>query len=541
MKKVDNNRSIKTESNFEFKGLLGKEYIFYSVMGITSNKNLLIYILSVLLLFNLSIIFGSVNILRISSLLIYSPFIDIVLIIISFFLYYRSLKSLFKSSLNKEKPLLYLLFSIYGSRFSLDRTIHAISKSSISKYLKSSVKVLKYWLIHFYIEGDPIDEIISRYLYILPDEGLKKYFRDMIRVNWVGGDLSNYLKSSLKNLYSVLKENWYNAWRNIAGYLEVIIIVFGLFPSLLASMVFLLGQSLTITIFITILASYPFIAFITYLIIEGSNPRLPIQIEYKTYSFYDIIIIISLIVISYQLLLRLINLPNDVLIGWAITISFLPYFTRNTQRIKRASKLESELLSFLKELEELVKGGFSIMSALKSIDLSKYSNLLANIIRRFISSYELGLPKKEYLDIEYSDIVKFFKVAVFEIMYAGGGLEEIIELRDYINAYSEINRLRISSSIIPLATSIGVILLGGYSCWIIKDILSSININLLGFGPSFLGFISTLSIFSRLFIYAGAAYTGLILDKVVYGSFKNLVITYILIAFSTILLTLIPI
>jgi len=181
------------------------------------------------------------------------------------------------------------------------------------------------------------------------------------------------------------------------------------------------------------------------------------------------------------------------------------------------------------------------MSALKNVDLSKYSDLLANIIRRFISSYEIGLSKGEYLDIEYSDIIKFFKVAIFEIMYAGGGLEEVIELRDYINAYSEINRLRISSSIIPLATSMGVILLGGYSCWIIKDILSSINMNLLGFGSSFLGFISTLSIFSRLFIYAGAAYTGLILDKVVYGSFKNLVITYILIAFSTILLTLIPI
>ena len=527
---------LKPRLRYRLLGCISRDFINLQTLGILSFKSLLVHVSSVIALYTIAIYFlNSLYTLPctyLTLLIVMYPFIMFVGVLF----YKLSIRSVMSSHVSREKPLIFLLMSIYGGKFSLERTLYSLIKSPSSRFFRGISSIFRFWLVKYYIDGESIDNIVWRNIDLIPDSDLQSYFKELIRIYWIGGDIVNFLRNKLSIFFNYLRELWINSWRNISNYLEIIILIFGLTPSILSSLIFLIGYNTVVYTFIILLTLFPFLGFISYLSIEKSNPRLPIPGKYINKYLVFIFFILP---ISILLHLNLsINLSYAIV--YSLTITLLPAFIYSIIRIKHESRIESDLIILMRELEELVKGGFSVVEALKNLDLNKYHYIVRNEIRDIISKYEYGTDVREYIPMRYSSLA-FFRVVIGEILYSGGGLKEIIELRDLLESYFKVNSMRRASSILPLATSIGVIFLGGYSVWVVGKILSKVSLETLSqiIGSSI--DIYSISFYSRLFLLIGLLYTGLLIDKTVFGSFNKVISLFLLVLSLSILFIFIPI
>jgi len=216
-------------------------------------------------------------------------------------------------------------------------------------------------------------------------------------------------------------------------------------------------------------------------------------------------------------------------------IAISPSTLKNLHDILIETQVESDILVFLRELEELMKGGLSLLASIKQVDLSRYHRILREEIREIIIQYENGLDIRE-INLSCIRSLALLKFTLSEIIYAGGGLEEIIELRDLVESYYKISKLRKKSSIIPILTSMFVIFLGGYSMWVIKNILSGLNGNMLNFLPLYSQPLQALTLYSQIFLFSGAIYTGILIDKAVFGRLSGSIALSLLLASLSLLM-----
>lgn len=500
---------------------------YLNSLGLINRRDLILY-LFFLNLFYLVLSWYIYSIMNLKYIIYFAIIFYVPFNVAVYKTYLFNTTSVFASKLNRDKSLFYLILSILGSRFNLERIFYIFLSSPTSRLIESTRRLVERWLASFYLTGTPIDTIIFRELEKIPEPVLRKYFKELIRINWIGGDISNYLKNALKEYYDHLRESWTTTWKNITGYLEVVILIFGLFPSLLASLLFLIGMDLTIKVFVISLVIYPFLAYFVYLFIENKNPQLPIESNRSIILKKNIALSIVIFVFSLYSLSNLFSF-NLMILTSCILFSMTPITISNILLVKKLSIIESELTSLLKEIEELMKGGLSLLEAIKEIDLTKYPELLREEIRDIIVKYENGMDIRNRDREIISESLMIFRVVVGEILYSGGGLEEVLQLRGLLESYRKINSIRFSSALIPIISSIGVLLLGGYSTWTILSMIShigSLESNIL---PITSSSISTISTFSKLFLLSGAVYTGLLIDKAVFGRISRLISTYFII------------
>jgi len=429
---------------------------------------------------------------------------------------YMSMDS-FKRGLEREYAVFLLVFSLYSRRFSLERILQILSSSYISTLIPKTISIIRFILVRTYLRLTIIDNVILKNLDLIPVENLKSFFLEIVRIRAIGGSIHGYVSSLLNEYYRGLSERWSIVWRNITGYLEIIILVYGLLPALISSLVFVIGLNTAITLLILSLIFYPMISYIVMTIVDRMNVLDPFSTKIG-FSKASLTLLASSPLAIYFLTTRF---SQDYLLSTSLwlAIALLPNTFINVKEIIDEISIESGVLIVTTQLEELMGGGFTVTQALKRLKLEGISENVAREIRRLIFHLDGGLSLDGFVGDEKVKALTLFKMALVESIKSGGGLNEFISLKELLKSFHRVSILRKISFIIATSTATIVVLMGVFSLSVIMSMVGSIEYDIIpNYNPNMF---NTLYILSKLFLMTGAIYTCLILGKVLFGTVRN--------------------
>lgn len=425
-----------------------------------------------------------------------------------------------KRDLEREYTIFILVFSLYCRRFSLERIFQILSISYISSMIPKTVSIIRYILVRAYLRLSTLDNVILANLDLIPSESLKSFFLDILRIRAIGGSIHSYISSLLSEYYKGLSERWSSIWRNITGYLEVIILVYGLLPALISSLVFVIGIHTAVTLLAVSLIFYPIVSYIIMAIVDRMNILDP----FTTNLVFNRVSLALLGVSPLTIYLLAKMYFNDYLLSASLwlSIALIPNTIINIRDVMNEISVESGILRVTTQLEELMSGGFTVTQSLKRIRLDGISSTVSTEIRRLMFSLDGGLPLDRLVGGERVKALTLFKMAIVESIKSGGGLNEFISLKELLKSFHKVSNLRKISFIIASLTATIVVILGVFSLSVVMSMVGSIEYNVL---PSFSpGMFENLYFLSKLFLLTGAMYTSLILSKVLFGSIKNTIL-----------------
>jgi len=364
-----------------------------------------------------------------------------------------------------------------------------------------------------------VENVLSKSLDLLPHEGLRRYIFNFVRLRSVGGDVYSYSSQALLDLYQELRRRWIGTWSSmaaylegviLAAYLEGVILIYGLFPTILSSLVFVLGYRNTLTVFTVMMIFYPIFTFLVYLLFDRYNVHDPIETRHSLSRISILLLMASPIPI--YLLYRY---SGDIFLSASLVLglSLLPSFIIQARRLYREVEEEAGLLALSTQMADLMEGGMGVVEAMKRVDLGGLPGILAREVRRVRHMLDKGLEPRELSG--GGKAYQLFRIALSESIASGGGAIELATLRELLKSFLDVSRLKRTAFYIALL----VLLLGGYSLSIIFSIISSVEGDLAHiFIP---GSIETLYTYAKAFLLMGSIYMGLLLGRLVFGSFKN--------------------
>ncbi len=465
---------------------------------------------------------------------LYTP-ITISIVMTAFFtvasprIYGWIVKDIYRRWLEREEPITLLLFALYTRRLSIHRVIQTLNNDHFLRIIPRTLKFFRYILVKTYIDRVSMEESLSKNLNLLPYEGLRRYLFNLIRIKSLGGDVHTYSTTALLELYSGLKRKWISMWTNIVGYLEALILLYGLFPTILSSLVFVIGYRLTISIFIIMMVIYPVIAFITYLVFDRFNVHDPLESNSDVHMASIALILLS-IPIGY-VLVAVFNYDFYLVSTLLVTLSLIPTFIVQVKRFYDEVVEENGLVTVSIELSSLLQGGLHVVEALKRLPLDGLPDKISSEIRRMRYVLDRGLSIRDFDDDGGGKAFRIFKIAISESIVSGGGSPELASLRELLSSFLEVSRLKRAAFYTALASSVMVVVLGGYSLSVIMSILGSVENELSNLFIE--GSIEEIYVYAKAFLAMGASYMGLLLGKLVFGSFKNVLALTPLMAVTT--------
>jgi len=422
-----------------------------------------------------------------------------------------------KLDLEKEYTIFLLIFSLYSRRFSLERIFQIISRGYITSIIPRTASIIRYVLVRTYLKISTLDNIIINNLDIMPGDSLKSFLLDIVRIRAIGGSIHNYVSSHLNDHYKGLSDRWSAIWKNITGYLEVIILLYGLLPTLLSSLVFVIGLQTAINILIISIILYPFISYAIILIVDRMKILDPFSTRHSVNK--ATIIMLAFSPLSIYLLTNLYTMDYLLSTSIWLSIAILPNTISNIKDVLEEISIESGVISISTQLEELMSGGYTVTQALKRIRLEGIYTKVSSEIRRLLFFLDGGLPLDKLVEGERVKAMMLFKMALIESINSGGGLQEFISLKELLKSFHKVSILRKISLLIATVTACIVISIGVFSLSVVSSLIQSIEYNILpNFNPQLF---KTLNILSQLFLLTGAIYTSLILSRVIFGSIKN--------------------
>ena len=422
-----------------------------------------------------------------------------------------------KRDLEREYVIFILIFSLYSRRFSLERIFQILSNSYISSMIPKTISIIKFLLVRTYLKLSTLDNIILNNLDVIAGDSLKSFFLDIVRIRAIGGSINSYVVSILNEYYKNLGERWRSIWRSITGYLEVIILIYGLMPALISSLVFVIGLNTAVTLLIISLVFYPIISYLIMAIVDRMNVLDP----FSTKANFNRLSLVLLSLSPLAIYLLSDMYFNDYLISTSIwlAIALIPNTLVNIKDIVEEISIESGILMVTTQLEELLSGGYTVTQALKRVRLEGIANQVSIEIRRLLFSLDGGLPLDKFIGEEKVKALTLFKMALVESIKSGGGLNEFISLKELLKSFHRVSILRKISFLIATSTATIVVLMGVFSLSVVMNMVGSIEYNVLpSFNPAMF---ESLYFLSKLFLLTGAIYTCLILSKVLFGSIKN--------------------
>ena len=488
------------------------------VVGASTLKEYFIFTFSISTVISIST-FIPLMYMKISIYLLYLITISMTVLTILFspllfrYLAYDGLKR----DLEREYVIFILVFSLYSRRFSLERIFQILSNSYISIMIPKTVSIIRFILVRTYLRLATLDNVILSNLDVIPGESLKSFFLDIVRIRAIGGSILSYISSLLNEYYKGLSERWSNIWKNITGYLEIIILVYGLLPALISSLVFVIGLNTAITLLIVSLIFYPIVSYMIMAIVDRMNVLDPFSTEliFNRAS----LVMLCLSPLAIYLLTNLYF--NDYLLSTSLwlALALVPNTFLNIKDMINEISIESGILTVTTQLEELMSGGFTVTQALKRVRLDGIASRVSMEIRRLMFSLDSGLPLERFIGGERVKALTLFKMALVESIKSGGGLNEFISLKELLKSFHRVSNLRKISFIIATSTATIVVIMGVFSLSVVMSMVGSIEYNVLpNFNPTMF---ETLYFLSKLFLLTGAIYTCLILSKVLFGSIKN--------------------
>ncbi len=430
-------------------------------------------------------------------------------------IYKLLVKDLYGRWLAREEPIAIMLFTLYSRRLSIERIIQTLNNSHIEKVIPRTLRFLRYVLAKSFVSREPIENIMMAKLGLIPYDGLRRYLFNILRIRSLGGDIHNYSTQVLLDLYTGLRQRWTRMWSSITGYLEGVILIYGLFPTILSSLVFVLGYNTTLSIFTAMMISYPVFTFLIYLAFDRFNVHDPIETEHRI-SKATLILIPFIPVLGYYLIYRL-GFDPHLMISLLLTLILIPTFIIQLKELYREVREESGLVSLSLQLSNLLDGGFQVVEALKRLNLSGLPKGLAEEIRRLRYLLDRGVDIR---GVEGGGkAYRLFRIAVSESIVSGGGSAELATLRELLTSFLEVSRLKRLAFITALASAVIVVFLGGYSLKIVTSIIYSVEEDLSHIFIS--GSIDALYSYAKTFILMGTLYMGLLLGKLIFGGFRN--------------------
>ena len=429
-------------------------------------------------------------------------------------LYTYSVRMDHSSNLSREYPVFILLFAVfhYLNLYSILMEVANV----FGDYLRYTREYIRRWIASFYISSSSLESIIFSSLEKIPSNDLRTFLLNYLRVVSAGGDVKRYVSTSLSNMIERLRLNWEDSWRSAVGRLEMIILIFGLTPSIVMSVITLATADLISMVFISMTLILPIIGFFTYVYLDSQLIRIPISTNPRI-SIRMLTVSMILAVLSQFILVSL-NTPFIESIAISTSI-FLVYPSLNSIRIWMIHRrVDKELSMLLRNMEELMRYGFSLSETIMRIDLNRFSKEIRTAVRRIIHFLEYRDPGVYiFEDKVYSGVAKLSFLMIHEIIKSGGGLDELIFLREVIDEYVKMYSRKVRYAIVPLLTGIFVIVSGVYNFWSIKEILLTIPSGTsLMLMSSYMAAVPWLSLLFKIVSLMNTFITGFLIAKVIH-------------------------
>ncbi len=440
--------------------------------------------------------------------------ISLCLSILLMNLYTYSVKIDHSSTLSREYPVFILVFAVfhYLNLYSILMEVAGV----FGDYLRYTREYIRRWIAAFYISSSSLETIIFSSLEKIPNNDLRGFLLNYLRVVSAGGDVKRYVSTSLSNMIERLRLNWEDSWRSAVGRLEMIILIFGLTPSIVMSVITLATADLISMVFISMMLILPIIGFFTYVYLDSQLIRIPvsshprIRVKVLTISMAG--------AVASQFLLLSLDMPiiESIAISSSIFLIYPSFNSIKTWMLHR--RVDKELSMLLRNMEELMRYGFSLSETIMKIDLDRFSKEVRTAIRKIIHFLEYrDASVYVFEDDTYSGIAKLSFWMIHEIIKSGGGLDELIFLREVIDEYVKMYSMKVRYAIVPLLTGVFVIFSGVYNFWSIKEILLTIPSGTgLVVMSSYMSAIPWLSLLFKMVSLMNTFITGFLIAKVIH-------------------------
>ena len=455
----------------------------------------------------------AINIFSMASLAIFSFLVSQL----SINIYLWGLENDFYAGLSREYPLFILIYAM-ASKLNMYNLFHIIV-SRFGGLLKYTSRVLGRWIIDYEFSEEPLDRIIFRSLESFRDIKFKSFVKDLVRVRAYGGSVEQFIENTLEDMYIDISVNWEENWRATVGRLEMIMLVFGLLPIIVMSVVSIAPPALVSNTFLGLIFLIPIVGYLMYIYLDKSIYRIPVESD-PPFNPKVMLISIILSIILFFLLTRYINLIWDVVIITSISLIILLLYPSISSIYiwLRERHIDNDLSKYLFDLEDLMRNGFSLREAVSRIRLEGFSREFINWASRLRYYLEFGDSGALRLKGPFSKLSRLTISLLSYISDVGGGLREVVYLRKMGVQYLRLKSRKASHAVAPLLTAVFIIFIGIYNYWIIYSIFVGIEAPSL---PVFMVMVNTLNWLSYLYklvLLEGILISGILISKVIHDS-----------------------
>ena len=455
----------------------------------------------------------AINIFSMASLAIFSFLVSQL----SINIYLWGLENDFYAGLSREYPLFILIYAM-ASKLNMYNLFHIIV-SRFGGLLKYTSRVLGRWIIDYEFSEEPLDRIIFRSLESFRDIKFKSFVKDLVRVRAYGGSVEQFIENTLEDMYIDISVNWEENWRATVGRLEMIMLVFGLLPIIVMSVVSIAPPALVSNTFLGLIFLIPIVGYLMYIYLDKSIYRIPVESD-PPFNPKVMLISIILSIILFFLLTRYINLIWDVVIITSISLIILLLYPSISSIYTwlRERHIDNDLSKYLFDLEDLMRNGFSLREAVSRIRLEGFSREFINWASRLRYYLEFGDSGALRLKGPFSKLSRLTISLLSYISDVGGGLREVVYLRKMGVQYLRLKSRKASHAVAPLLTAVFIIFIGIYNYWIIYSIFVGIEAPSL---PAFMVMVNTLNWLSYLYklvLLEGILISGILISKVIHDS-----------------------
>ena len=431
-------------------------------------------------------------------------------------IYLWSLENDFYSSLSMEYPVFLLIFAI-SSKINTYNFFHIVV-SRFGDILKATSRLLGKWIIDYELSESSLDDIIFRSLERIRETVFKFFIRDLIRVRAYSGEVEKFLETSLDNLYTDISINWEDSWRSTVGRLEMIILLFGLLPAIVMSVISIAPLSLVSNTFLLLAVATPIVGYLTYLYLDKSLIKLPMDSAFPfDLRFLGLSVVAA--TLSYVILDGVLNLSLDIFVEAAILLTVLLIYPSVVSLMDwiRERNMDRDLANFLFNVEDMMRNGFSIRESISRLGLRGYSNSFRNLVGRIKYYLEYGDGEALISTRGFSRLACLTTILFSYISDIGGGLREIIFLRRMGEQYIRMKNRKASHSLFPLLTAVFVVFLAIYNFWVLQNIFTNVDAQAFPAYMSMLSLLGHLSTLYKTIILESILVSGILISKVIHN------------------------
>lgn len=372
--------------------------------------------------------------------------------------------------LKREYPLFVLMFSILHEA-TLYSALAEMYKS-LGQLIKNTKWYICRWLSEYHITQSSLEETIFSSLEKMPPNSFRNFLINYLRINALGGDVREFIRRSIDDVVEGFRINWEDTWKNAASKIETVILLFNLAPSILLTSVSFVGYKLLSDIMLFLMLLTPFLGYVFYVYLDSSLEKFPLRRRVAIDKRWLMLSIATSIVITY-VASRLIKFDLPTMLTFFLSVALFYPSLSTLASWQRDRRLESELTSVLMQLEELLRHGFSILEALQRLELTGYSpstKAVIHHVKYYIEHRDETILRK--LE-SYPPLVNLSLRLLVEIAKIGGGLREVIYVRELVNEYVKMNLRRIKYATIPILTAMAMTFLSVYIFHVIVSMLTS--------------------------------------------------------------------